>query len=71
MNQDEKRYISYLCPKCRQSVIVARDLFTLAGKRTLSARMIHTLYCHLGDSLSCSSHLSISMTAATTDTDSV
>ena len=34
MNQDEKRYISYLCPKCRQSVIVARDLFTLAAAPT-------------------------------------
>lgn len=31
MNQEEKRYISYMCPKCRQSVIVAKDLFTLAA----------------------------------------
>jgi len=31
MDQNEKRYISYICPKCRQSVIVARDLFTLAA----------------------------------------
>lgn len=31
MNQEEKRYISYLCPQCRQTVIVARDLFTLAA----------------------------------------
>ena len=31
MDQDKKRYISYICPKCRQSVIVAKDLFTLAA----------------------------------------
>ena len=31
MKQDEKRYISYLCPTCRQTVIVERDLFTLAA----------------------------------------
>lgn len=31
MNQNEKRYISYICPQCRQSVIVEKDLFTLAA----------------------------------------
>ena len=31
MRQDEKRYLSYICPHCRQSVIVERDLFTLAA----------------------------------------
>ena len=31
MHQDEKRYLSYICPHCRQSVIVERDLFTLAA----------------------------------------
>ena len=29
--QETKRYISYICPKCRQSVIVARDVFSLAA----------------------------------------
>ena len=31
MNPDKKRYLSYICPQCRQSVIVERDLFTLAA----------------------------------------
>ena len=31
MNQDEKRCISYICPHCHQSVIVEKDLFTLAA----------------------------------------
>lgn len=31
MRQDEKRSLAYICPKCRQSVIVERDLFTLAA----------------------------------------
>ena len=31
MLQETKRYISYICPKCRQSVIVARDVFSLAA----------------------------------------
>ena len=31
MRQDEKRFLSYICPHCRQSVIVERDLFTLAA----------------------------------------
>lgn len=33
MVQEEKRYLSYICPKCRQSVIVERDLFTLAATK--------------------------------------
>ena len=31
MLQETKRYISYICPHCRQSVIVARDVFSLAA----------------------------------------
>lgn len=31
MRQDEKRFLAYICPKCGQSVIVERDLFTLAA----------------------------------------
>lgn len=31
MIQESKRYISYICPKCHQSVIVARDVFSLAA----------------------------------------
>lgn len=31
MNQSEERCISYLCPDCKQSVIVTRDLFSLAA----------------------------------------
>jgi DNA-directed RNA polymerase subunit RPC12/RpoP len=31
MVQETKRYLSYICPHCRQSVIVERDLFTLAA----------------------------------------
>ena len=31
MRQEDKRFLSYICPKCRQSVIVERDLFTLAA----------------------------------------
>lgn len=33
MRQDEKRFLSYICPTCRQSVIVERDLFTLAASK--------------------------------------
>ena len=31
MRQEDKRFLSYICPRCRQSVIVERDLFTLAA----------------------------------------
>ncbi|MEA4933627.1 MAG: hypothetical protein VB071_08650 [Lawsonibacter sp.] len=31
MVNDTKRFLSYLCPHCRQSVIVERDLFSLAA----------------------------------------
>lgn len=31
MVQDAKRFLSYICPNCRQSVIVERDLFSLAA----------------------------------------
>ena len=31
MVQDTKRYLAYICPHCRQSVIVERDLFSLAA----------------------------------------
>lgn len=31
MDQNKKRFISYVCPKCRQTVIVEKDLFTLAA----------------------------------------
>ena len=31
MQQDTKRYLSYICPRCRQSVIVERDMFALAA----------------------------------------
>jgi len=31
MIQEAKRYLSYICPRCRQSVIVAKDVFTLAA----------------------------------------
>ena len=31
MVQDTKRYLAYICPNCRQSVIVERDLFSLAA----------------------------------------
>ena len=31
MVQDTKRFISYICPNCLQSVIVERDLFSLAA----------------------------------------
>jgi len=31
MEQDKKRFLSYICPHCRQSVIVERDLFSLAA----------------------------------------
>ena len=33
MNQDQKRYLSYICPECRNSVIVERDLFSLAASK--------------------------------------
>ena len=31
MTHEKTRFISYLCPKCRQSVIVEKDVFTLAA----------------------------------------
>ena len=31
MVQDPKRFIAYICPHCRQSVIVEKDLFSLAA----------------------------------------
>ena len=31
MVQETKRFLSYICPHCRQSVIVERDLFSLAA----------------------------------------
>lgn len=31
MDPNKKRFIAYICPKCRQSVIVERDLFALAA----------------------------------------
>lgn len=31
MVQDAKRFLAYICPHCRQSVIVERDLFSLAA----------------------------------------
>ena len=31
MRQEDKRFLSYICPKCHQLVIVERDLFTLAA----------------------------------------
>lgn len=31
MNSDEKRFLAYICPECRQSVIVERSLFALAA----------------------------------------
>lgn len=30
-NLDQKRFLAYICPHCRQSVIVQRDLFSLAA----------------------------------------
>ena len=33
MVQEEKRFLAYICPHCRQSVIVERDLFTLAASK--------------------------------------
>ena len=43
MEQDKKRFLSYICPHCRQSVIVERDLFTLAASR-------HHIKCPCGKS---------------------
>ena len=34
MIQEPKRYLAYICPACRQSVIVERDLFSLAAAPT-------------------------------------
>jgi hypothetical protein len=34
MLPESKRYISYICPHCRQSVIVAKDVFALAAAPT-------------------------------------
>ena len=31
MVQETKRFLSYICPHCAQSVIVERDLFSLAA----------------------------------------
>ena len=31
MEHEKKRFLSYICPHCRQSVIVERDLFSLAA----------------------------------------
>jgi hypothetical protein len=31
MDQDKTRYLAYICPKCHQTVIVERDLFSLAA----------------------------------------
>ena len=31
MVQETKRFLSYICPRCMQSVIVERDLFSLAA----------------------------------------
>ena len=31
MVQETKRFLSYICPNCMQSVIVERDLFSLAA----------------------------------------
>lgn len=33
MVQDATRFLSYICPHCRQSVIVERDLFSLAASK--------------------------------------
>ncbi len=33
MSEEKKRTIAYLCPECRQSVIVERSLFQLAASR--------------------------------------
>jgi len=33
MVQDTTRFLSYICPHCRQSVIVERDLFSLAASK--------------------------------------
>lgn len=33
MDHNAKRYLSYICPECRQSVIVERDLFSLAATK--------------------------------------
>ena len=33
MVEDTKRYLAYICPHCRQSVIVERDLFSLAASK--------------------------------------
>ena len=32
MVQETKRFLSYICPHCLQSVIVERDLFSLAAQ---------------------------------------
>ena len=34
MDQKKTRFLSYICPKCRQSVIVERDVFGLAASPT-------------------------------------
>ena len=37
MVQETKRFLSYICPHCLQSVIVERDLFTWRPPRPLSS----------------------------------
>ena len=37
MVQETKRFLSYICPHCMQSVIVERDLFSLAAARPASS----------------------------------
>ena len=34
MNQEKTRFLSYICPRCRQSVIVEKDVFALAASPT-------------------------------------
>ena len=43
MVQETKRFLSYICPHCRQSVVVERDLFTLAAA-------VHRIKCPCGRS---------------------
>ena len=31
MSTEKTRFLSYICPRCRQSVIVERDVFALAA----------------------------------------
>ena len=34
MSQEKTRFLSYICPRCRQSVIVEKDVFALAASPT-------------------------------------